>query len=405
MSRPAQSPIGDAAAARHYGLDWLRIGAFMLLILYHVGMVFTPGRWLVKVADPVPEAVWLMLAVEPWRMPLLFVVSGYASYALLAKTGDVVVFLRSRSRRLLLPLVFGILAIVPPQTWVAMVENHHYAGGALRFWANDWLSFARIDGVFLPAVEHLWFIPYLWTYTMVVGAALLLAPRPWKARARSLFEWLCRDRRLVWLPLAPLLVVRIGLLFTVPETHGLLHDWTSDLVYLPAFLFGFALAANPPAWQAIRRTRIAGLALAIGSFLVLLQIELLYPSGILTRPHAVQALDRDASLVMAWSAILLLLGVAHQWLNKDHKLRATFGEMVFPFYLVHQTIIVVAAWSLKDIGVPPLALFICLTLLTLAGCWAFYEAGRRTGPMRILFGLSPLPRRRQPATAAILEPA
>lgn len=42
---------------RQYGLDWLRIGAFALLILYHIGMFLVPWGWHVKAAEPVAWAV------------------------------------------------------------------------------------------------------------------------------------------------------------------------------------------------------------------------------------------------------------------------------------------------------------------------------------------------------------
>ena len=67
---------------RHYGMDWLRIGAFALLILYHVGMVFVPWGFHVKTAHPMEWVAIPMLATNAWRLMLLFVVSGYASRAL-----------------------------------------------------------------------------------------------------------------------------------------------------------------------------------------------------------------------------------------------------------------------------------------------------------------------------------
>ncbi|HEX2792795.1 MAG TPA: hypothetical protein VHN58_00045, partial [Croceicoccus sp.] len=70
-------------ARRHYGMDWLRIGAFALLIGYHIGMFFVPWDWHVK-SDPVEQWVALpMLLVNGWRLSLLFLVSGYASAAML----------------------------------------------------------------------------------------------------------------------------------------------------------------------------------------------------------------------------------------------------------------------------------------------------------------------------------
>ena len=74
---------------RHYGMDWLRIGAFALLILYHIGMVFVPWGFHIKTAQPMDWVEIPMLLTNPWRLTLLFVVSGYASRALFAKSTGV----------------------------------------------------------------------------------------------------------------------------------------------------------------------------------------------------------------------------------------------------------------------------------------------------------------------------
>jgi len=38
---------GLERTGRHYGLDWLRIAAFALLIVYHIAMVFSPWPWVI----------------------------------------------------------------------------------------------------------------------------------------------------------------------------------------------------------------------------------------------------------------------------------------------------------------------------------------------------------------------
>ena len=235
---------------RHHGLDWLRIAAFGLLIFYHIAMVFAPGDWLVKAPHTVEAIAWPMLAMQPWRMPLLFAVSGYASFALLRRSTGAGAFLTARSKRLLLPLLFGILFINPPQTWVALAGQHDYRFGLGHFWTHDWLRFTNIDGVLVPNQEHLWFIAYLWAYTMALGLALEAAPGFIKRRGAQAVEWLEPHLRLLCVPMMVLLLLRIGVLFLIPETRGILHDWVSDLTFVPAFLFGFAIAARPQLWQA-----------------------------------------------------------------------------------------------------------------------------------------------------------
>jgi glucans biosynthesis protein C len=70
---------------RLYGLDWLRTGAFRLLIFYHIGMFFVPWHRHIKAADELPWLELPMQALSPWRLPLLFLISGTASAFLLAK--------------------------------------------------------------------------------------------------------------------------------------------------------------------------------------------------------------------------------------------------------------------------------------------------------------------------------
>ena len=381
--------------ARHYGLDWLRVGAFLLVVVHHVGMYFTPEPWMVKSAQPVDWLIWPMLALQPWRMALLFAVSGYASRILLLSSGSVGAFSATRSFRLLLPLLFGMLVLIPPQTWVWLSAHHLYGEGLLHFWTHDWIAGAGPNG--LLETGHLWFLAYLWTYTILLAAALWAAPSAVRDRVAALAPWLCTGTRLLWAPLLPLLAARLLLLFTIPEAHGLLHDWVSDLTYLPAFLFGFALAALPGAWKAVLRTRGPALAAAGGSLLLLILLQYLYPGD---RGHIAQALDREASLVMAWSMILLLFASAHRWLNRDHRWRRPLCEAIFPCFLIHHPLIILVGWQLAGAGLSNLQMFAVLLSSALGGSFLFYRIGRELGMLRPLFGLAPRLARRAAARTA-----
>ncbi|PCD04530.1 hypothetical protein COC42_09815 [Sphingomonas spermidinifaciens] len=68
--------LPEVRSGRHYGLDWLRIAAFGLLILYHIGMVFAPWHWVIDTDRSYPELIPPMALLTPWRLSLLFAVSG-----------------------------------------------------------------------------------------------------------------------------------------------------------------------------------------------------------------------------------------------------------------------------------------------------------------------------------------
>jgi glucans biosynthesis protein C len=135
---------------RHYGMDWLRIGAFGLLIFYHIGMVFVPWGFQLKTQHPMIWTEIPMYLTSPWRLTLLFVVSGYASRALFSKSASPVAFRKSRTARLLWPLLFGMAVIVPPQTWVELTTQHGYTQSFGYFITHDYFRFGTLDGIRLP---------------------------------------------------------------------------------------------------------------------------------------------------------------------------------------------------------------------------------------------------------------
>src|SRR3569623_523556 len=200
---------------RHYGMDWLRIGAFAQLIIYHIGMVIVPWGFHVKTAHPTAWVEIPMLFTNPWRLSLLLVVSGFASRALLSKAPGLGGFLKRRSARLLIPLAFGMAVVVPPQTWVELVGKHGYGHGLLWFWTHDYFRFGTLFGIVMPTWNHLWFVTYLWVYTL---ALCLLALLPGTNRLQPAFDRLFAGSRALWVPLAFLLVTQFWLFHRAAAT-------------------------------------------------------------------------------------------------------------------------------------------------------------------------------------------
>jgi hypothetical protein len=368
-------------------MDWLRIGAFALLILYHVGMVFVPWGYHVKTEHPAQWVMLPMLATNAWRMPLLFGVSGFATAMLLARQdGRVGRFLAGRGRRLLLPLVFGMAVIVPPQPWVQLTTQHGYTRSFLAFWRDDYFAFAPIHEIMLPTWNHLWFLVYLLVYTLLLGVLLVLVPATWRGALGRLAGRVLAGPLVIAVPLA-LLGLRLAVHWPGPEeTHDLVNDLHAHEAYFGLFVFGFLLAGSDGVWAAIRRWWRIAAVLAVAGYLVVAAVLLMWLSAD-AQPlwsRIVFAVARD---VQGWDAIIALIGLADRYGNRDHRWRATLNEGVFPFYVIHQTVIVVAAYWLIGRGIHPAVQFAVLVTATVAGCWTFYLVGRRLGPLRPLIGL------------------
>lgn len=367
-------------------MDWLRIAAFGLLIFYHIALVFVTWPYHAKTAHPIDWVSVPMQAVNAWRLPVLFVVSGYASRAILAGCAGAGDFAWGRTKRLIPPLLFGIAVIVPPQSWVELSTQHRYAAGFWHFWVHDYFRFGKLSGIVLPAWNHLWFVLYLWIYTCALAVGLAVLPRRASGFAGKMVEHGLAGPLVLIVPIA-LLIAQVAWTFPgARETHALIDDGPVHRVYAAMFLFGFLLRGSERIWRSIRRWWPVGLVLGLIGYGVVAALEISYMGP--------PRMSRDlwfafgvARAVQSWGSIIALLGIADRWFNHDHPVRAMLNEAVFPFYLIHQTIIVVVAGVLLRANIGPLAEFVVLVAATVAGCWAFYRLGREIGWLRPLIGL------------------
>lgn len=371
---------------RHYGMDWLRIGAFGLLIFYHIGMYFVPWDWHVKAPRIVDWATYPMLATNSWRLALLFAVSGFASAALLGKARGLA-FLGSRTLRLLIPLIFAMIVIIPPQPWVELMFKHGYAEGYAHFWANDYFRFGALAGLDLPTWQHLWFVAYLWTYSMLLGLLTLALPGTAQAVIARAADRALTGPQILVTPAAWFVLVEFVLFPGWQETHGLFDDIGTHAIYFPIFLFGLLLWRAEHAWAAIRRWWPAAAALSLAGFGVVCGMEARWP-GNTPFPDGVRWIWDGARIAHGWGAIVALIGIADRWWNRDARIRPMLTEAIFPFYIIHQTIIVLVGWWLLPAALPNWAVFAILVAATVAGCWLFYLAGRAVPPLRPLIGLN-----------------
>lgn len=378
--------IQQTGPIRHYGMDWLRIGAFALLILYHVGMYFVPWSWHVQTPEPMDWVRIPMLASNAWRLSLLFVVSGFASAALFAKLDGRSAFLRSRNARLLIPLIFGAIIIVPAQPWVEMMFKHGYTGSFWQFWTQDYFRFGTLNGIILPTWQHLWFIVYLWVYTLALGL-LLLIPANWRRGFARICDRALAGPLLLVVPLSLIALHNFVLFRGVGDTHALVDDWGAHSIFFPVFLFGWLLFSSDHVWAGVRRYwKLAGV-LALAAFAIVAVIIAGLPSGAQASENT-RILFTAARVVQGWCTIIALIGLADRFLNHDLPIRATLTEAVFPFYIIHQTIIVLVGWWLLPTGIGQGLAFLIMVAATIVGCAIFYWGGRMIPPLRPLIGLT-----------------
>jgi hypothetical protein len=155
------------------------------------------------------------------------------------------------------------------------------------------------------------------------------------------------------------------------------------------FLLGFVLARSAAAWTRIEALRWPALLLAAASYAVVAWYFARHADVEAT--DAVRYLQRAAWGMNQWAAILAILGFARRFAPGDSPARRYLTDAVFPVYILHQTIIVLASQALRPLALPAVLEGPLLVAATFAFAFAGYELVRRVGPLRPLFGLRPRP--------------
>ena len=371
-------------STRRCDLDWLRIIAFILLIFYHTGMFYVTWDWHVKSAYAGHALEPLMVLLNPWRLDLLFLISGVAT-RFMAERMSALKLAGSRFNRLFWPLLFGIFVIVPPQSFCQVMDKLHYAGGFAGFYlkyVTGYHGWCQGDCLIVPTWNHLWYLAYLLAYSLVFAAL-------WPLFRRLPVQWLKTLPAWTWvvLPLAYLFAIRVFLLPVFGETHILVGDWYLHAESFAMFLVGVMVARFEPFFEFCAR-RYRGLLIA--ALVAWTVIAVAMTTNLFDSLSALQwrwfgGFVRETQ---TWCGILALIGFARTHLSHaDGPVRRTLTEAIFPFYIIHQTIIVVAGFTLKQMHLPLAVEASGILIVTFAGCWITYLAVRAIPVLRPVFGL------------------
>lgn len=393
IEEPKSAP--DVHVPRRYDLDWLRICAFGVLILYHVGLVYV--TW-----DSHVKSRYSSTTLEPLlgmvnSLAMLFFISGVAVRFLIDKA-TMGSFLRERFARLFVPLAFGTLVVCVPQSYVALRYWDDIEPGFFNFY-RDYLGFGRY-AFSLPDLHHLWYIAAILSYTLITAALLPVLRFAARRLASPFFAWLAKGRawRLLVVPAIPFFIYIAVLEIYLSSSD--ISGWHGTARTLTYFLLGFMAAKNDDFWRAVDKAFPAaiGLTLFLGGLLLTTWLnqfeigsdtELLYAALLLRQFYG-------------WSFMIMLLGLARRFANRPSRVLVYLTAGIMPYYILHQTIIVVVAYWFTMHEVPLVIEAPAIIAAAFLGSALGYEIIRRVAVLRPLFGL-PLREKQAARPAAKLE--
>ena len=230
---------------RRLDVDWLRIGATLLLFPFHVAKVFDVlPIYHVKNRDLSPALDYATAFVHQWHMPLFFALAGWAAHGAIVRRGARG-FLRERVRRLLVPFATGVVLLCPIIKYVELRSGLAItAAGAAPLGAPFDESFLAFLPTFFTRLDrftwsHLWFLLYLFAFSVALSPLLARLAADGHEGSRV-------SAPRLYLPLVPLVLVQTTLRPHWPGVQNLYDDWANVAYYATFFLLGFAVAPYLP---------------------------------------------------------------------------------------------------------------------------------------------------------------
>jgi hypothetical protein len=350
-------------------------------------MWFNPWDWHVKNNEISESFRYWMIWLHFWRMPLLLFISGAGTYMALGKRSPSQ-YAGERFKRLFIPLIFGMFVIVPPQIYYEHITQ--YAG----YW-----DFYKTVFEFQPYPQgsfswhHLWFILYLLLYSLIMIPFLIFI------RSEKSIAFREKVRVVLSSPSGALFIPSIFILITQiilrpyfpDETHDL-KDLGFFIFYMCFFFFGVLMYSDKNVWLSIGANRKYLLTASIFALIPFYGLYFHFREfyQLPWSDDIVETMFDVVGIFVSWFTVITVIAYGQHYLNKPHPILSKINEGLYPFYILHQTVIIAIGYYVCQWPWSIAAKFWTIAFLTLFSCIGFYLLVIRPfNPIRFLFGMKP----------------
>ncbi|NLP58345.1 acyltransferase [Lutibacter sp. B1] len=336
---------------RRYDLDWLRVISILAVYIHHILMPFNGDKFHIMNSESSKVLDDIMVFFEQFRLPLLFLISGAGTMFAFSKR-TWFQFLKERSSRLIIPLFFGVLFIVPPQTYYEHINNY-----------NSYIDVYR-NGSF--EVNHLWFIENLFIMSILVIPLILVLRSPKSDTIITLLETITSKKYGILLWVIPLIVIIIFLKKIYQSDSKDITNLSSTFYYGYFFVSGMLFTSSKYIWDHLKSHRkfnfIAFLISAI-----LFYVYYLLPSEFISPYLSISSrwnVWYAVCALVSWTLVTTILGYSQIWFNKKSTLLKKCNEAIYPFYILHQTVIIILGYYIIQLNVSILLKIVLLVFIS-----------------------------------------
>jgi glucan biosynthesis protein C len=372
---------------RNYYIDWLRLFAIMTIFLIHINCIFNQLYWPIKNHDQYMISQIITVSIGIWVMPLIFMVSAASIfYSIRSRSG--LAFIKDKILRLLVPFIFGLFALIPPQVYLERLTRFQFSGSFFDFYRysyfNGFHTYGKTGGNFPLMGMHLWYLLALFVFSLLFLPLFISLVRGRLQIVRNGFGWLISKPLVIFIP--GLLIGFANAVIDPSSSFAIGGGW-GVFVYMIIFVIGFMIFADTRGTEAIAKNWIASLIGALVLTGACLYFLFTMNSAFGTPRYFFMMIIAG---MCAWLYIIGLTGLFMARCTGANHFLGYATEAVLPFYILHQTVIVIIGYKIVQFAIPAALKFTVISVSSFIVIMIVYEfCIRRWNITRFLFGMKP----------------
>ena len=370
---------------RRHDIDWLRILAIVTVFIFHCSRFFDTDGWHVKNNQLSEVVSILVIILAQWIMPLFFVISAVATRQVLMKA-SAGRFLVGKLKRLAVPFLIGtFIFLIPIQVYIERVSHGDFNGSFWTFYPLYFDGWYGFGGNFAWMGLHLWYLEVLLVFSILTLPIFLFLNQ--SNIENSMSRFFARTRPLI-IFIIPVLTIAMAEMFVnqYPDSIGIrdFGGW-SLVTYFVIFFLGYVYFNRELYIQWIKEKRLLILVMGMTAIGFGIFLEL---SGFSSRSPGLALLRAFNT----WCWLSAIIGYGARYLKRPAHFSDKAGTMVLPFYILHQTVIVVIGFGIRHWPISIPIKFILLAGISFLIILVIYEIVIRPfSLMRFLTGMKTKP--------------
>ena len=342
---------------RRYDIDWLRIIALGLLILYHTFISFTD--FAKEIAFPQNEEelelIYIIMSfLNIWRMPLIFIISGMGIFFAMKKRNWIEIF-NDRAIRIGIPYLFGLFILGP------LTINISTA------------FFYKEELWYFPIHAHLWFLMNIWIYLCFDIVFFVYLQKKPQNKISILFNKILRFPYGIFL--FSIIFIFEGLLFNNAKFTSYADSPHGLIMGNICFVLGYIFVSNKDIfWKSVEKVWQVSLSTAlILCFYRISNLGLDYHNAIIG--------------LESFFWMISFFGIGSKYLNQNSKILNYLTSSVYPIYILHMPIQFTISLFILPLNINSWIKLLVIAFLTYLICKVLYEFIKKVKFLRPLFGM------------------